>query len=159
MFSVYPFPLWWLGEYILCLIIIIKLEVLTSIHCIGSGNETVVCAVCLSIFLFFCLGDLSLQFLQHIMFRDPLSFMEIYDDIWQSAKSILLRVCIRRNLFFLLFFHGIHGVMFSDGHKSCVYWETKMPLPSPKYKSLVIWFSYSISMLRNYINILYVCLK
>ena len=37
--------------YILCIIIIIKLEVWTIIHCLGLGHETMVCAVCLSIFL------------------------------------------------------------------------------------------------------------
>ena len=47
----YPFPLWWLREYTLCLIIIIKSEVWTIIHCYGLGNETMVCAVCLFIFL------------------------------------------------------------------------------------------------------------
>ena len=51
MFSVYPFPLWLLREYTHCLIIIIKLEVRTIIHCLGLGHEIMVCAVCLSIFL------------------------------------------------------------------------------------------------------------
>ena len=51
VFSVYPFPFWWLREYTLCLIIIIKSEVWTTIHCLGLGHETMVCAVCLSIFL------------------------------------------------------------------------------------------------------------
>ena len=37
--------------YILCLIIIIKSEVWTITHCLGLGNETMVSAVCLSIFL------------------------------------------------------------------------------------------------------------
>ena len=50
VFSVYPFPLWWLKEYILCLIVIIS-EVWTITHCLGSGHETMVCAVCLAIFL------------------------------------------------------------------------------------------------------------
>ena len=36
---------------ILCLIIIIKLDVWTIIHCLELGHETMVCAVCLSIFL------------------------------------------------------------------------------------------------------------
>ena len=36
---------------ILCLIIIIKSEVWTITHCLGLGHETMVCAVCLSIFL------------------------------------------------------------------------------------------------------------
>ena len=35
----------------LCLIIIIKSEVWTITHCLGLGHETMVCAVCLSIFL------------------------------------------------------------------------------------------------------------
>ena len=37
--------------YIICLIIIIKSEVWTITHCLGLGHETMVCAVCLSIFL------------------------------------------------------------------------------------------------------------
>ena len=40
--------------YILCLIIIIKSEVWTITHCLGLGNETMVCSVCLSIFLWIC---------------------------------------------------------------------------------------------------------
>ena len=37
--------------YILCLIIIIKLEVWTITHCLRLGHETMVCVVCLFIFL------------------------------------------------------------------------------------------------------------
>ena len=37
--------------YILCLIIIIKSEVWTITHCLGLGHETMVCAVCISLFL------------------------------------------------------------------------------------------------------------
>ena len=37
--------------YILCLIIIIKSKVWTITHSLGLGHETMVCAVCLSIFL------------------------------------------------------------------------------------------------------------
>ena len=37
--------------YILCLIIIIKSEVWPITHCLGLGHETMVSAVCLSIFL------------------------------------------------------------------------------------------------------------
>ena len=36
--------------YVLCLIIIIKSEVWTITHCLRLGHETMVCAVCLSIF-------------------------------------------------------------------------------------------------------------
>ena len=39
--------------YILCLIIIIKSEVWTITHCLGLCHETMACAVCLSIFLWF----------------------------------------------------------------------------------------------------------
>ena len=46
--------------YILCLVIIIKSEVWTSIHCLGSGHETMVCTVCLAIFLS-CLADCSFR--------------------------------------------------------------------------------------------------
>ena len=52
VFLVYPFSLWWLREYTLCLIIIIKSNVWIIIHCLGLGHETMLCAVCLSIFLF-----------------------------------------------------------------------------------------------------------
>ena len=38
--------------YILCLIIIIKSEVWTIIHCLGLGQETIMSAVCISIFFF-----------------------------------------------------------------------------------------------------------
>ena len=56
VFSVYPFPLWWSREYPLCLIII-KSEVWAIFHCSGLGHETMVYAVCLSIFLCCCSGQ------------------------------------------------------------------------------------------------------
>ena len=40
--------------YILCLIIIIKSDVWTIIHYLWLGHETMVCTVCLSIFLWIC---------------------------------------------------------------------------------------------------------
>ena len=43
------YVLGWLREY--TYIIIIKSEVWTITHCLGLGHETMVCAVCLSIFL------------------------------------------------------------------------------------------------------------
>ena len=55
VFSVYPFPLWWLRDiYIFYLIIIIKSEVWTITHCLGLSHETMVCSACLSIFLWIC---------------------------------------------------------------------------------------------------------
>ena len=44
----------WENIYILCLIIIIKSEVWTTTHCLGFGRVTMVCTVCLSIFLWIC---------------------------------------------------------------------------------------------------------
>ena len=49
----------WENIYILCLIIIIKSEVWTITHCLGLGHETVVCAVCLSVFLWHWLQPLQ----------------------------------------------------------------------------------------------------
>ena len=40
--------------YLFCLIIIIKSEVWTITHCLWSGHETMVCAVCLFVFLWIC---------------------------------------------------------------------------------------------------------
>ena len=40
--------------YILCLIIIIKCKVWTITHCLGLVHETMVSAVCISIFLWIC---------------------------------------------------------------------------------------------------------
>ena len=62
VFSVYPFPSWWLREYTLCLIIIIKSEVWIIIHCLGLGHETMVCAVCLSIVSFLLHKDSATTF-------------------------------------------------------------------------------------------------
>ena len=45
--------------YILCLFIIIKSEEWTIMHCLGLSHETMVCAVCLSIFLVFFFSTLS----------------------------------------------------------------------------------------------------
>ena len=40
-------------QYTFCLIIIIRSEIWIIIHCLGLGSETMVCAVCLSIFLWY----------------------------------------------------------------------------------------------------------
>ena len=48
-FTQFPHDDW--ENILLCLIIIIKSEVWTIIHCLGLGHETMVCAVCLFIFL------------------------------------------------------------------------------------------------------------
>ena len=49
-FTKFPRDGW--ENILLCLIIIIKWEVWTIIHCLGLGHETMVCAVCVFIFLF-----------------------------------------------------------------------------------------------------------
>ena len=51
VFSAYPILLWWSRECVLYLIIIIKPEVWIINHCLGLGHETMVCAVCLTMFL------------------------------------------------------------------------------------------------------------
>ena len=48
-FTQFPHDGW--ENIFLCLIIIIKSEVWTIIHCLGLGHETMVCAICLFIFL------------------------------------------------------------------------------------------------------------
>ena len=79
------FPLWWWREYTFCLIIIIKSEVWTIIHCLGLGHETMVCAVCRSIFLFNELFENILcqqimNFLQgdNVLFKYQFVFRKIY---------------------------------------------------------------------------------
>ena len=49
--SAYPIRLSWLWECVLYLIIIIKSEVRIVNHCLGLGHETMVCTVCLTMFL------------------------------------------------------------------------------------------------------------
>ena len=56
--------------YILCLIIIMKSEVWTITHCLGLGHETMVSAVCLSLFLWSHLtGSISLLTVSDIVPR------------------------------------------------------------------------------------------
>ena len=47
--------------YILCIIIIIKSEVWTITHCLGLGHETIVFAVCISIFFKVIMNRMSWQ--------------------------------------------------------------------------------------------------
>ena len=56
--------------YILCLIIIIKSEVWIITHCLGLGHETMVCAVCLFVFLLIegCSRSVKYEFFKsHLM--------------------------------------------------------------------------------------------
>ena len=80
--------------YILCLIIIIKSEVWTITHCLGLGHETMMSAVCLSIFFLFLIEQdcspvawnkgiktdcdrlhLCVYVIIHFVFRDPWMFI------------------------------------------------------------------------------------
>ena len=64
--------------YNLCLIIIIKSEVWTTTHCLGLGHETMVCAVCLSIFFWANLhvGDQYLQLIYMSVMNPVMSNIE-----------------------------------------------------------------------------------
>ena len=97
MFSVCPSPLWWLREYMLCLIIIIKSEVLTITHCLGLRHETMVCTVCFSIFLwkhfprYWPEGPLCGEFTGHRWVpRTKASDAELWCFLWFCALNKLL---------------------------------------------------------------------
>ena len=59
--SAYPILLWWSRECVLYLIIIIKPEVWIINHCLGLGHETMVCAVCLTMFFWYWIGALGVS--------------------------------------------------------------------------------------------------
>ena len=89
--------------YILCLIIIIKSEVWTITHCLGLGHETMVSAVCLSVF--FCdsiltghcwFGTLSF-FLIHIRLFFCLS-TSIHPSTHPSSDRPFLHICFAYHL-------------------------------------------------------------
>ena len=78
--------------YILCLIIIIKSEKWTIIHCLGLRLKTMVCAACLSIFLWIvtwpdcfvghsCLGDICPQIWL------PVTDMQHYYHTWYPTDD------------------------------------------------------------------------
>ena len=69
-FTQFPHDGW--ENILLCLIIIIKSEVWTIIHCLGLGHETLVCAVCLFIFL---------------LPKWPLIDKQLGHTIWSSASA------------------------------------------------------------------------
>ena len=89
--------------YILCLIIIIKSEVGTITHCLGLGHETMVCAVCLSIF-----------FLKHFAwYKRPCTSQITYkawfmEDFYRMKHPMTEVIILLADLHFLLsglFFH------------------------------------------------------
>ena len=80
--------------YILCLIIIIKSEVWTIIHCLWLGNGTMVCAVYISIFLWYIslcnFGEKNCVLL-HVKHISLLA--KIYN-FWQVCSFVGLSVCL-----------------------------------------------------------------
>ena len=88
VFSVYPFTLWWWREYTLCLIIIIKSEVWTIIHCLGFGHETMVCAVCLSLILLISLNHANTAYLDILVISLYILHFEYYIQLYIDKKDI-----------------------------------------------------------------------
>ena len=67
----------WLREYTLCLIFIIKSEVWTIFNFLGLGHETMVCTVCLSIFLMNSMSSPKPCIKFHVIPRNCEIFMEL----------------------------------------------------------------------------------
>ena len=93
--SAYPILLLWSRECVLYLIIIIKPEVWIINHCLGLGHETMVCAVCLTMF-FLIIYDMAIT-----------SYIMIYDCVWNlifgtKFSSIYLAKGEKRSVFRLL---------------------------------------------------------
>ena len=111
MFSVYPFPLWWLREYIyiLRLIIIIKSEVWTVTYCVGLGHETMVCSVCLSLFYLNCYPRIySISSLYFAGYWFLSASQELYVDILIEIWLILNFVGIMKDTRGYLLHHVIY---------------------------------------------------
>ena len=68
--------------YILCLIIIIKSEVWTITHCLGLGHETMVSAVCRSIFLWFLTQDIMVNGMFSPIFVPNMT--ALIETVWQQ---------------------------------------------------------------------------
>ena len=96
--------------YILCLIIIIKSDIWTITNCLGLGHETMVCAVCLFVFLWsrllFKMAMLG-QFL-----RVPQDF-EIFDDrlFWPGLRDDVTALTLRISGISLKFGGMLHSNM------------------------------------------------
>ena len=67
----------WLRECTLCLIFIVKSEVWTIFNFLGLGHETMVCTVCLSIFLMNSMSSPKPCNKFHVIPRNCESFMEL----------------------------------------------------------------------------------
>ena len=69
--------------YVLCLIIIIKSEVWAIILCLGLGHETMVCAVCLSIFL----SEVCLQIHRKPFARSEARKWQLFSRVWPKFNQ------------------------------------------------------------------------
>ena len=79
MSSAFPILQWWSWECVLYLIIIINPEVSIINHCLGLGHETMVCAVCLTMFLW----------------HNPLSYSYRITANIKWVMNMSLELCIR----------------------------------------------------------------
>ena len=83
-------PCDWENIYILYLIIIIKSEVWTITHCLGLGHETMVCAVCRSVFLY---TIIVLACFTYIVYQElDILYMHVIESIIFSGMSLLIHI-------------------------------------------------------------------
>ena len=78
--------------YIPCLIIYIKSEVWTISHCLGLGLETMICAVCLSIFLLSTIDNITVVLFAYIsiLHLDISVRMEWMSLDWKAVRVIYI---------------------------------------------------------------------
>ena len=97
--SAYPI-LWWSRECVLYLIII-KPEVWIINHCLGLGRETMVCTVCLTMFL----RNLMPLFIKSISLYNSINFVAILYPT--SILNLVNEVATRHSHQFLLLMHAL----------------------------------------------------
>ena len=154
--SAYPILLWWPRECVLYLIIIIKPEVWIINHCLGLGHETMVCAVCLTMFLYTTLLILhvphwsppflpwhmiSQNFEQHMMMS---KLGKLYTSLsWQIVNFILsiFRYFNSMNAYW----HHLHG---DWGYILTILWQDFINIIElqmlNKFPLLISWGSYNV---------------
>ena len=112
----------WDNIYIICLIIIIKSEIWTITHCLGLGHETMVCAVCLPIFLQYCVNGSRIQG-RSLTFRGE--FMLIRKWAMKGTKrASSIHLAFEKTTtieYFLSTLHGMHWniIIVTDLNKKC----------------------------------------
>ena len=95
--------------YILCLIIIIESEVWTITHCLGLGHETMVCAVCLSVFLSFSVKPCACKDSLYIETRPGFNFLWLYQTLGKRNITFAMSSLIDNILWCLLSPFGHHA--------------------------------------------------